>query len=297
MSLRDFAPHPVFGDLPVAEGVDTVAIDLPVGRLSAYRVVPDGPAVGTVLVVPGYTGSKEDFRVTMPLLRDAGFEVIVVSRRGQADSVAPPSLDDHTLDEEARDIVRIAPLLADGRPVHLLGHSLGGVIGRAAVLQAPELFSSYTMLCSGPHGWTDRKYLERHLVAEKGGAALFDSTNPITVGLDDAELAALDPELAFVRMRMRRTSPHSLIGGARILELRDDTTEALAATGVPVLVAHGEWDAAWPIPWQRDMASRLGARYEIVAGAWHSPQIEQPEATVALLADFWGSVPAPTRAS
>jgi pimeloyl-ACP methyl ester carboxylesterase len=98
-------------------------------------------------------------------------------------------------------------------------------------------------------------------------------------------------------MRMRRTSPHSLIGGALILELGDDTTAELASTGVPVLVAHGEWDAAWPIPWQRDMAARLGARYEVVDGAWHSPQIEQPTATVALLADFWGSVPGATRAS
>lgn len=262
--------------------------------MSAYRVVPDGESRGTVLVVPGYTGSKEDFRVTMPLLRDAGFEVVVVSRRGQADSVAPPSLSDHSLAEEARDIARIAPLLADGRPVHLLGHSLGGVIGRAAVLLDPDLFASYTMLCSGPHGWPDRKHLERHLVAEKGTSALFDATNPATLGLADAEL---DPEPAFLRMRMARTSAHSVVAGGEILELAEDTTEALAATGVPVLVAHGEWDAAWPIPWQRDMAHRLGARYEVIAGAWHSPQIEQPAATVALLADFWRSVADPARAS
>ena len=289
MNLADLAPHPVFGALPVPEHVDTVAVDLPVGRLSAYRVVPPGGLAaarsrGTVLVVPGYTGSKEDFRIALPLLRDAGWAVVVISRRGQADSVAPPALADHALAEEAADVVRVAALLDDGRPVHLLGHSLGGVIARAAAIASPSSFRSVTLLCSGPHGWTDRKYLERGLTAEKGSAALFDAVNPATHGLADDEL---DPDLAFVRMRMRATSDHSIVGGGLILEDLDDTTAELAATGLPVLVAHGEHDAAWPIAWQRDTADRLDSRYEVVAQAFHSPQIERPADTVRLLGDFW----------
>lgn len=292
-TLHEFPSASVFGELPVPDGVETVAVDLPVGRLTAYRVVPRGEVLGTVLVVPGYTGSKEDFRIAMPLFAEAGYEAVIVSRRGQADSAAPTTPTEYTLDEEARDIVRIAALLADGRPVHLVGHSLGGVIGRAAAIASPESFASYTMLCSGPHGWANRKYLERHLVAEQGNRALFDAVNPVTLGLDDAALTALDPDLAFVRMRMERTSPLSVIAGGLLLEDPSDTTDALRATGLPVMVAHGEFDAAWPIPWQRDMAERLGARYEIVAAAFHSPQIETPEVTVSLLADFWAS----TRAS
>jgi pimeloyl-ACP methyl ester carboxylesterase len=35
------------------------------------------------------------------------------------------------------------------------------------------------------------------------------------------------------------------------------------------------------------MAERLGSRREVIAGAAHSPAVEQPEATVKTLASFW----------
>ena len=40
MNLHAFPTVPPFGHLPTPEGVDVVGIDLPVGRLTAYRVVP-----------------------------------------------------------------------------------------------------------------------------------------------------------------------------------------------------------------------------------------------------------------
>ena len=36
------------------------------------------------------------------------------------------------------------------------------------------------------------------------------------------------------------------------------------------------------------MAQRLGAAHEVVAGAVHSPAVEQPEATAKALLAFWG---------
>ena len=56
-NLHDFPSVPAFGHLPTPDGVDVVGIDLPVGRLTAYRVVPAGESKGVVLIVPGYTGS------------------------------------------------------------------------------------------------------------------------------------------------------------------------------------------------------------------------------------------------
>ena len=63
--------------------------------------------------------------------------------------------------------------------------------------------------------------------------------------------------------------------------------ERVAATGLPVLVVHGEDDDAWSPAVQADMAERLGAAYAVVPDAVHSPAVEQPEATAkALLAFF-----------
>ena len=71
-----------------------------------------------------------------------------------------------------------------------------------------------------------------------------------------------------------------------------DRVAELAATGVPVLVAHGAADDAWTPAAQADMAVRLGARHEVVDRSVHSPAIENPARTLAVLLDFWASVAA-----
>jgi pimeloyl-ACP methyl ester carboxylesterase len=60
---------------------------------------------------------------------------------------------------------------------------------------------------------------------------------------------------------------------------------------VPVLVAYGADDDAWPPAVQAEMAGRLGAAHVVVPGAVHSPAVEQPEATVRLLLEFWTGLP------
>ncbi|MBA8989713.1 pimeloyl-ACP methyl ester carboxylesterase [Curtobacterium pusillum] len=283
-TLHDFAPVPPFGHLPTPAGVDVVGIDVPVGRLTAYRVVPSGRSKGIVLVVPGYTGSKEDWRTFMPLLRDAGWTAVAISRRGQADSAAPDGRGAYTLEQEAADVVRVAGLLDDGAPVHLIGHSLGGVIVRAAAIASPASFRDVTLFCSGPYGWPNRKFAEKGIVAEtRTNRALFDAQNPLWAGRPDDELPD-DPR--FARFRFDHTSVLSILGGAAILEDPTDTTEALRDTGLPTLVAHGVWDGAWPIPWQRDMASRLGADYEVIPESYHGPQVENPLGTLAVFDAF-----------
>jgi len=71
-----------------------------------------------------------------------------------------------------------------------------------------------------------------------------------------------------------------------------DRVEELRATGLPVLVAHGEADDAWMPHVQEDMAKRLGARHEVIEDSIHSPAVENPPKTVAVLCSFWASVTA-----
>ncbi len=228
-----------------------------------------------MLVVPGYTGSKEDWRTFMPLLREAGWTAVAISRRGQADSAAPGNPSDYSLDEEAADVVRVAALLDDGAPVHLIGHSLGGVIARAAAIASPGSFRSVVQFCSGPYGWPYRKVTELTILHDTGGnlRQLFDATNPLWAGRPDEDLP---DDVRMVRDRFDATSPLSVVAGGHVLEDHTDSSAELRATGLPVLVAHGEWDGAWPIPWQRQMAEDTGARYEVVPTSYHGPHVENP---------------------
>lgn len=281
-----FAPADPFGRLPVPATVEVVAaLSLPIGLITALHARPVGVDRGVVLFVPGFTGSKEDFLDFLPLVAAEGWDAWAYSQRGQADSVAPAGDSNYTLDGFAEDLVALATLVGRGRPVHLVGHSFGGIVARAAAIASPVLFADVTLLCSGPHGWAGRNAKNAALVRESGSAAWWDRDNPELAGLPDDRLTA---DQAFKRMRLARTSVDNLLGAAGILADLTDTTADLGATGLPVLVAHGVDDAAWPQDWQRDMAVRLGAPYVVIPDAAHSPQRENPGATAAVLDDFWG---------
>jgi pimeloyl-ACP methyl ester carboxylesterase len=278
-----------FGTLPVppTDAVAHLGLDLPVGRLSAIHSRPDTPARGVVLLVPGFTGSKEDFTGFLPMLAHLGWEAWSYSQRGQADSSAPTGPENYALDRFAGDVLAVAELVGGGRRVHLLGHSFGGVVARAAAIASPGSFADLTMLCSGPHGWAGRLDREANIVRSRGSEAWWNEDNPQTVGLPDSELS---PDEAFRRLRMRRTSDENLIAGAEILSDDTDTTGDLLATGLPVLVAHGAADQAWPQDWQRTMARRVNGRYAVIPDAAHSPQLENPAGTAAVLDEFWAAV-------
>lgn len=64
-----------------------------------------GDGLGTVLLVPGFTGSKEDFLDLLPLLHDCGWTVIALDNRGQYES---PHAPDYSLDLWADDVCDIA---------------------------------------------------------------------------------------------------------------------------------------------------------------------------------------------
>jgi pimeloyl-ACP methyl ester carboxylesterase len=284
--VTDFRQIAPFGALAVGAGVSVVALPAAVGELTAFHVKPSGLARGKVLIVPGFTGSKEDFRTFVPLLAERGFEVFAYSQRGQADSAAPVGVENYALADLARDAIDVAGLVGDGQPVHLLGHSFGGCVARAAAIAQPAVFRSLTLLCSGPNGWPGRHQDTTDAVAAGGSIGLWYRDNPDTLGVSDADL---DPELAFLRLRAERTSSDNLLAAADILRNDPDTTEELRQARIPTLVAHGEHDDKWPIDWQRDMAERLGARYAVIPGGAHSPQVEAPEVTADALADFWGA--------
>jgi pimeloyl-ACP methyl ester carboxylesterase len=272
--------------MPIRAGSDAVALDLPVGALTALHASPSRPPAGTVLWVPGFTGSKEDAHEILPRLADAGWDSWAYSQRGQADS-AQPADDDYSLDALAADAVAVAAIVGAGAPVHLIGHSLGGVVARAAVIRAPGAFASLTMLCSGPKGWPGRHDDTTATVSAAGSLGLWQRDNPDEIDASDAEIGAFE---AFFRHRAAATADQNLLQGAEILRSESDTTDELRATGVPVLVAHGESDDKWPIDWQRDMAERLGARYAVIPGGAHSPQAEAPEDTLAALVSFYASL-------
>jgi pimeloyl-ACP methyl ester carboxylesterase len=264
------------------------------GPLAA--LVTGGPATrGTALLVAGYTGSKEDFAPLLAPLAAAGVRAVAIDQRGQYESPGPDDPGRYGVAELAGDLLAVGQALrADvAGPVHLVGHSFGGLVARAAVLTDPTLFASLTLLGSGPSRLTGRRAeLLDHLapLLEAGGVELVHATMEQLAMTDPRAQAVPEATRRFLATRFLRNAAAGLRGMADAMLSEPDRVAELAAAGVPVLVAHGEADDAWLPSVQADMARRLGARHEVVDGSIHSPAVENPRRTVAVLLDFWASV-------
>jgi pimeloyl-ACP methyl ester carboxylesterase len=250
------------------------------------------------LLVPGYTGSKEDFLAVLESLAAAGRSVVAIDMRGQYQTEPAPSRTGYELDQLADDVLAVAAAIAgDAERIHLLGHSFGGLIARQATLAAPTTFLSLTLLGSGPGtiGGVRAQTL-RHLLdfLEPAGSdinLLGSMIAQIWHGQlrPQAEAEGTPGEIIdFLAERALLTCPLGLAEMARhLLDFPDRTAELAALERLPKLVSYGENDDAWPPEIQDAMAKRLGAQRVCIPGAAHSPAVEAPETTAAMLTRFW----------
>lgn len=279
--MTQLAPHR-------ASRIDFPTDDHPV---AGWDASPGTERRGTALFVPGYTGSKEDFAPLFDPLTDAGYRVVAIDQPGQFESPGPDAPHGYTVEWLAGVVRTVAAALGDG-PVHVVGHSFGGLVARAAVLDAPTRFRSLTLLSSGPAaivGARRDRMTRLEPLVPLGMAAVYDAMDE--AARRDPHWREPSPELqAFFRTRFLASSAAGLRGMGDALTTEPDRTEALAATGVPVLVCYGENDDAWLPPVQADMAERLGARHAVIPGAAHSPAIEHTARTVEALTAFWASL-------
>jgi pimeloyl-ACP methyl ester carboxylesterase len=224
---------------------------------------------------------------------------VAVDQRGQFESPGPDDPAAYSVAELASDVVAVAGVLREesGEPLHLVGHSFGGLVGRAAVLADPAAFTSLTLLGSGPSRLTGpRAELLDHLgpLLDAGGVVRVNETLEELAMTDPKAQAVPPPTRRFYSRRFLRNSAAGLRGMADSILGEPDRVTELAATGVPVLVAHGVADDAWTPSVQADMARRLGARHEVIDGSVHSPAIENPARTLEVLLNFWADLPVRT---
>lgn len=279
---------PPFLDLP--PNARRVTLTTSRGPLAGWRIEPEEGTEhrGTVVLVPGFTGSKEDFVAVLEPLAHHGWAVVTFDQRGQHESAGPDDEAAYSLASLARDLLEVVDGI--GEPVHLVGHSFGGLVSREAVLTSGGApFRSLTLLCSGPSQLPPQHH--------EGLGALHAALPhvPLSVIFDvresqdrEAGVPAPPPEVAaFLRERFLATNPYQLRAAAGILLGTPDRTDELAALArdghLQVAVVYGPDDDAWSTDEQERVASAVGARVVVVPDTGHSPAAEAPRATADAL--------------
>jgi pimeloyl-ACP methyl ester carboxylesterase len=279
-------------DLP--EGTRRATIETARGGFAALDAVPvAGPCeLGTALLVPGYTGSKEDFIAILGQLAAAGRRVIAIDLRGQYQTAGPDDPAAYDAAELGADIMAVAEAT---QASHLLGHSFGGLVARAAVLGGYTP-ASLTLLSSGPGALPGPRAEELHFFL-----SYLDGTPDADLKDKVAEMwhATLKPQavsagvaapiVAFLEQRMLANNPTGLVTMAAHLLKAEDRTGDLAARSIPTFVLYGEDDNAWPTTQQQDMADRLNADRTCIPAAAHNPNVEAPATTAHALTTFWNA--------
>ncbi|MFI7097921.1 alpha/beta fold hydrolase [Streptomyces sp. NPDC050161] len=264
------------------------------GEFAVHEAGPDGAPVGVALLVPGFTGSKEDFIGLLAPLAAAGFRVVAVDGRGQHETGGPRAEPAYAQAELAQDVLAQARALDASRGVHLLGHSFGGLVSRAAVLEDPSLFGSLTVLSSGPAAIDAAQQVRVQMLIDALGSMAMEEVWQAMQLLDPPEApeAQTPAEIgAFLRRRWLNTVPEQLIATGRQMIEEPDRVDELAGVPLPKHIVSGAVDYAWPVPLIDKMAVRLSARRTVIDGAEHSPNAQRPERTAAALADFWRTLP------
>ncbi len=270
----------------LAEGAVASTFDAPSGPLAVISL--GDPGNPRILLVPGVTGSKEDFTLMMPGLAEAGYYVQSYDLAGQYESyragpenLAPP-LRHYEYELFIDDM--IALLGAGGGPSHVLGYSFAGNVAQATFLRRPELFASLTLLSAPPEpgqGFRGVKRIGPYTGLANGRIGAFF----MILGLSWNVTHVPPGRQAFVEHRFSLTRRPAVRDIINLMMRAPDARTELRASPIPKLVAVGEHDL-WPLELHARFAEEIGARMAVYRTG-HSPCETTPnQLTVDMLELF-----------
>lgn len=234
----------------------------------------------------GFSGSSHDFATHIESLATTR-GVATVDHRGHGRSEKLGDTDRYSLDRLAADLVELLDTQI-GRPVDLLGHSMGGAISLRVTLNRPDLVRSLILMDTS--AWSFQPpdpELARMMTSFLEG---FDPTRGLPDGSafanpEDALIAAATPaEWQAIKADMAAAfDPYAFKALGRELfepgsaSLRDRLGEITC----PVTVIVGEHDHPF-IGQAPELAAEVAdGALNVIAGAYHSPQLTHPDEWIA----------------
>lgn len=245
-------------------------------------VVQEGPRGAPVLLlIHGSATSSRSWDALVPLLTTS-HRVIRIDLPGHGRSTEPAD-GDYAVPEQGRRIGTALDRLGVARAL-VVGHSSGGYAATALAEQRPDLVTALVLINTGPH-------MDAFLAPES--AAINLAQWPPT----DDQIR----QFASTGFRAGYPVPQELVDELRGMTYRALTAamqastaylsqqalpDRLTALGKPVQVIFGVQDRRWRSSSAADYRIVPDADVALLPGAGHTPILEEPQRTAALLLSF-----------
>lgn len=254
------------------------------------QVRQDGPASApTIVLLHGFAGSMHWWQNDLPLL-DAHYHVVRFDLLGHGGSSKPSG--GYSMEHQAQLVDEALHQLGVRRAL-IVGHSMGGLVATALATRDPSLAAGVALVDSPPTASSGKLPFTARLgfvpVLGEALRSAFITNGEVKSALQSAFAPhyPVAPQFVTDFWRMTFTSytqSHSADSG--YLQ-RQPLAARLTALGLPVLAIYGTKDAiVSPTAIREDFATIPHARVVAIAGAGHSPMVEKPYATAALLLPF-----------
>jgi pimeloyl-ACP methyl ester carboxylesterase len=263
-------------------------LDLQGGKI---EVVEHGPRNGSPIVLVHCFSCAIDWWDRMMPYLDRDHRVVAVDLLGHGGSEKPTS--GYTIPNQA-DLVAEAMNRLGVRNAVVVGHSLGGSVVTGLAERSPRLVRKVMIIDTPPSHKGD----SLGLVAKLGFAPVigefFWRVKPdfaVKKGLEVAFAPGFDVPDEFVEdvNRMTYSSYHDSPEGSGDYSDEEPLDRRMAESGKPLMVLMGAEEQIVDDPAERLAEYRRtvpGAQTKLIAGSGHSPNVEKPAETAALLLKF-----------
>lgn len=261
------------------------------GTRIAYDRYGEGASGPTIVFLHAFPLNRIMWEPQIEALRGP-FDVIAPDMRGHG---ASDVTEGRVSMEMMADDVQALVTSLDLGPVVLVGLSMGGYVSLEFARKYPESLRALVLADTRATADTDEaregRYKMIEEVAANGPIVVSEAMLPKLLSEETAEKdAAL---VASVRRMIETTSPVGLVGAIAGMAERQDSTAVLPTIAVPTLVIVGDEDKVTTRSDADAMASAIpGARLEVVNGAAHLTNLEQPDYFTTLLREFLNGQPA-----
>jgi pimeloyl-ACP methyl ester carboxylesterase len=257
-------------------------------------VSQDGPRDAPALVlIHGLGGSTRWWDRIVPILARS-YRIIRIDMLGHGQS-AKPAGGGYAISQQGRRVGQALDRLGVKHAI-VVGHSTGGYVATALAEQRGDLVTALALIDTGPRmdAFISDGPVGQLIFVPMVGQLLWRlrTDGLIRKGLSTAFAPGFEIPQQLVD-DTRGMTYHALTATSRASDdylKQPPLPDRLTALGKPLLVIFGEQDQRWRSSTAALYRAVAGARVELLPDVGHSPMIEDPPRTAALLLTFTSSV-------